>query len=60
MYNRDKIARDKLGYKIQIWFYNLTKEDIKFFFKRVLTILNDFLIVIFGIIILLFLPAFLH
>lgn len=60
MYKRDRIERNKISYKIKMWFYKLTWNDIKIGIKNVLPILNDFILVLIGLIILFFFPALFH
>ena len=60
MYNRDKRVRNRMSYKIKMWFYMLTFEDVIRGTKCVFRFIGDFLILLLGFIILFYFPAFFH
>lgn len=60
MYNKRNKGRNSLGYKIDMWFYNLTTRDKRNDLRVIGNIIIDFITALVGFLILCFLPAFFH
>ena len=60
MYNKCNKGRNSLGYKIDMWFYNLTIRDKRNDLRVIGNVIIDFITVLIGFLILCFLPAFFH
>lgn len=52
--------RKTLRYKIKMWFYHLTFNDIKKGIKNIVFFIIDMFVVILGFLMLFVLPAFFH
>ena len=55
-----KRTRKSWSYKIKMWFYRLTFEDIKHAVKIVLGIAFEFIIVFLGFVLIFIFPALFH
>lgn len=60
MYNKRNKGRNSLGYKIDMWFYNLTIRDKRNDLRVIGNVIIDLITVLVGFLILCFLPAFFH
>ena len=57
---QDRKIRNSLRYKIKMWFYYLTFNDIRKGIKNTVFFIIDMFIVILGFLMLFVLPAFFH
>ena len=55
-----KRTRDCLSYKIKMWYYRLTFEDVKCMLKMIISFIFKFIIAFLGFILLFILPAIFH
>ena len=60
MLKQDKKIRNSLVYKIKMFFYRLTFQDVKKGSYSVMSLLFEIITAVLGLIVLLLLPAFFH
>lgn len=60
MLKRDKEKRNSLSYKIKMFFYRLTFQDVKNSVHSILKIIFEIITTILGFLALFFIPAFFH